>query len=373
MANNRKIAGLIVAAGYSTRMGAYKPLLPLGELTIVETAVNSLRQGGIQDIRVVTGYQAEKIEAVLERWNVRTVHNPGYSDGMFSSVLAGIRSLEADTEAFLLLPGDNPLIRRHSIKEIVRTYRETNAAVVYPVFNGKRGHPPLIGSKCYASILAGDGCGGLRNVLTRFDSDLAEVNVADQGILIDIDTIDDYRNLINYYLRRNIPTHAECQAMLDKYQADGRVLRHGQAVASIACALAASLNQAGCRLDLDLVAAGGLIHDLAKGKPNHSQRGGRMAACMGFSALSAIIASHMDISFSRNDMINEAAIVFLADKLVQGEKRVSFLERFRPAFERFSDSPEVMSAVARRMQAAETIGKKTLELLGIADFDELAV
>ena len=135
-----KIAGLIVAAGYSTRMGALKPLLPLGGKTVLETAVDSLRQGGIQDVRVVVGHRAEEVNPVLERRNVRIVENQRYAEGMFSSIVAGLKTLAGETEAVFLLPGDNPLIRRHSIKEMVRAYRKTGAAVVYPVFTGQKGH-----------------------------------------------------------------------------------------------------------------------------------------------------------------------------------------------------------------------------------------
>jgi len=372
MANIGKIAGLIAAAGYSSRMGVFKPLLPLGEKTVIETAVDSLKQGGIQDIRVITGYQGEKIHAVLEGFDGRVLDNPLYPEGMFSSILAGIRNLEPDTEAFFLLPGDNPLIRRRSIKEILRVYRKTGAAVVYPVFNGKRGHPPLISAKCFPAILRSDGAGGLRHVLARFEVDSAEAVVADEGILIDIDTVDDYRKLKEYQRCRSIPTDAECYAMLNKYQSDHRVLRHGEKVAAIGSALAVALNQAGLKLNIDLVSAGGLVHDLAKGKRNHAKHGGRLLAGMGFPELASIVGSHMDMNFSPEDAIDEMAIVFLADKLVQGDKRISLAERFHPALQKFRDNPEISRAVRQKMQAAETIQEKVLHTLGAKYFDQLA-
>ena len=92
-------------------------------------------------------------------------------------------------------------------------------------------------------------------------------------MLLDIDTIEDYGRLIEYYNRRNIPTYAECLAMLNKHQIDGGVSRHGQAVAAVGRRLAALLNQVGLNLDLDLVVAGGLVHDLAKGKPQPPKTG----------------------------------------------------------------------------------------------------
>lgn len=346
-------------------MGAFKPLLPLGGKTVLETAIDSLRQGGIQDIRVVTGYRAEALQPVLKRSNVRNIENQMYAAGMFSSVVAGLKSLTGEAEAFFLLPGDNPLIRRCSIKAMTRVYRKTGAAVVYPVFKGQRGHPPLISDRCFASILSGDGVGGLRHILAQFDAVSVEFEVADQGVLLDMDTIEDYEKLTEYYARRKIPTYAECLAMLNQHQADGRVLQHGQTVAAVGCSLAALLNRAGVvKLDLALVAAGGLVHDLAKGKPDHPKRGERLLACMGFSDLAGIVASHMDLEFAADTVIDEAAIVFLADKLVQGDKVVTLSERFSPSLEKFSGSPEISDSVVRRMRTAETIRNKVLNLLG---------
>ncbi len=373
MRSGEKIAGLIVAGGYSSRMGVFKPLLQLGEKTVIETAVDSLRRAGIKDIRVVTGYNAAALSPVLERLGVQIIENNAYADGMFSSVRAGVASLAGEVEAFFLLPGDTPLIRRHSVKDILQVYRKTGAAVVYPVFAAERGHPPLISAQCFARILAHDGTGGLRNVLTQFDATAREVDVADQGILLDMDTLEDYQKLVEYHRRRQIPTPAECEAMLKKYQTDGGVARHGRAVAAVGCSLAESLNQTGLQLDLELVAAGALVHDVAKGKRNHSKRGGKLAACWGFSALSAIIAAHMDMEFSADGVIDETAIVFLADKLVQDDRRVTFLERFRPALDRFSGNQEVLASIRRKIETAEAIGAKTLQRLGMQSFDELQV
>lgn len=373
MASCEKIAGLIVVAGYSSRMGAFKPLLPMGGNTVLETAVGSLRQGGIQDIRVVTGHRAEELNPVLERLNVGIVENPRYAEGMFSSIVTGLKNLAGEAEAFFLLPGDNPLIRRRSIKDMVRAYRKTGAAVVYPVFNGHRGHPPLISANCFKNILDSDGVGGLRNILAQFAADSAEVEVADQWVLLDIDTIEDYERLIEYHARRKIPTYAECLAILNKHQVDSRVSRHGQAVAAVGSSLATLLNRVGLNLDLDLVVAGGLVHDLAKGKPNHPKRGERLIACMGFTALSSIVASHMDLEFQADYVIDEAAVVFLADKLVQGDRRVSLVERFSPALEKFSGSHEIVDSVVSRMRTAEAIRDRVLNLLGISSLDELVL
>ncbi|QDR79681.1 DVU_1551 family NTP transferase [Sporomusa termitida] len=368
-----KIVGLVVAAGYSSRMGDFKPLLPLGEKTVIETAVTSLRQGGISDIRVVAGHRAAELRPVLELHQVDIIENLDYAQGMFSSVVTGLKTFAGKADAFLLLPGDCPLIRRYTIRQLVQAYRRLAPAVAYPVFNGLRGHPPLISGRCYGSILTDPGAAGLRGILDRFAADAVEVNVADQGVALDIDTPDDYKQLQAFYARQEIPTADECLAMLHRYQADDRVMRHGQAVAEVGRRITGLLNQAGLNLSEELVVAGGLVHDLAKGNPNHSRRGERLITCMGFPALSGIIASHMDLEFTPEYVLDEAAVVFLADKLVQGDRIVSLSERFKPALTRFADSPEVISSVLQRQRTAEAIRDRIGSMLGISSFEAMVV
>ncbi|WP_371380653.1 DVU_1551 family NTP transferase [Sporomusa aerivorans] len=368
---NSRVVGLIVAAGYSSRMGAFKPLLPVGEKTVIETAVDSLRLSGIKDIRVIVGYRSAELYPLLERLQVDVIENRNYAAGMFSSVITGLKTFSGEEEAFFLLPGDTPLIRKRSIKDLIRVFRQTGAAVIYPVFNGQRGHPPLISAKLYDSILTGDGAGGLRHILDRFTADSVEVAVADQGVLLDIDTQEDYRQLIQFYERRKVPTSEECLGMLHKYQTSERVQRHGLEVAKVGRRLAELLSGAGFSICTELVVAGGLVHDLAKGKPNHPERGARMVRSMGFSSLAGIVASHMDLEFAAERDIDEAALVFLADKLVQGEQRVSLSERFKPALERFAGSPEILASILRRQQTAEIIQGRVAGLLGVNSVDEL--
>ncbi|SDF35623.1 Molybdenum cofactor guanylyltransferase [Sporomusa acidovorans DSM 3132] len=358
-----------MAAGYSSRMGAFKPLLPLGEKTVIETAVDSLRLGGAADIRVVVGYRAEDLYSVLGRRKVGIIHNLRYSDGMFSSIVAGVRTLTDGVDAFLLLPVDIPLIRRHSIKELVRVYRETGAAVIYPVFNGQRGHPPLISAKCFASILNADGIGGLRPVLEQFADNSVEVEVADSGILLDMDNRQEYQQLVGFQMRRHIPTYDEGLVLFRKYQVSDSVMRHGQAVAKIGRHIAELLNDAGLQLNTELIFAAGLLHDLAKGKPNHAKRGERVLKTKEFPDLAGIVGSHMNLDFEAGQAVDETAIVFLADKVVHGNKVVPLDARFKPAQEKFADNPAILNIVLQRKRTAEVIWGQIAAILGIRNFE----
>jgi CTP:molybdopterin cytidylyltransferase MocA len=192
-----KIVAIILAAGYSSRMGCFKPLLPLEKSTLIEEAVERFRLAGIEDVRVVTGHRADQIAPVLEMLGVRNIFNPDYEQGMLSSILAGLKALEPETDAFFLLPADIPLVNPTTVETLAGFYRSNGADIVYPRYEGVRGHPPLI-SKNLAIALTSECEGGLRAFLSRFQDKAVDLDVNDQAILMDCDTPEDYRNLQAY-------------------------------------------------------------------------------------------------------------------------------------------------------------------------------
>jgi len=124
-----KFTAIILAAGLSSRMNAFKPLMLLGEMTILERVIRLFQSAGIEDIRVVAGYRAEDVLAVLNPLGIRSVINERYEQGMFSSVAAGVKSIEADPEAFFILPADIPLVRSHTILTLMRVWEKARHSV----------------------------------------------------------------------------------------------------------------------------------------------------------------------------------------------------------------------------------------------------
>ncbi len=194
------VAALILAAGYSSRLGALKPLQPLGSSTFLEEAVLRFRGAGVDDIRVVTGHRAEELAPLVSRLGVRAVFNPDYGQGMFASVRAGVRSLESGTPAFFLLPVDIPLVKPHTLMALREARNQSGALIVYPCFQGQRGHPPLISSGCVVN-LPRECPGGLRAFLSRLGAAALDLEVADEAILWDCDTPEDYHRLQAYAAR----------------------------------------------------------------------------------------------------------------------------------------------------------------------------
>jgi len=160
MADNREkdlkspsVAAIILAAGYSFRMKRFKPLLPLGSVSVIEKAVHAFQEVGIQDIRVVLGHRANELLPVLEGLKVQSVINDNYAEGMFSSVKAGVKCLSQDIDGFFLLPVDNPMIQQNTLSKLYQTFSTGRFGIAYPAFHGKRGHPPLISCRYTNEIL----------------------------------------------------------------------------------------------------------------------------------------------------------------------------------------------------------------------------
>jgi CTP:molybdopterin cytidylyltransferase MocA len=199
-------AGLILCAGLSSRMGDFKPLLPLdGEKTMVECAIDSMERAGVDHIVLVLGHRGDDILRVLGRRDrpfLKTVRNPRYADtDMMESArigLAAVQSWDA-VEAFFVLPADMPIIRSRTYGDLIRCMRRNSCKVVVPVYRDKAGHPPLVHADCLERLLAHDGEGGLKAALGAFSRDTVYLPVDDRGCVLDADTPADYRSLLSYH------------------------------------------------------------------------------------------------------------------------------------------------------------------------------
>ena len=165
MTRKRQRSAIILAAGYSRRMQRFKPVLTLGGQTVLERVASLYRSAGVTDIRVVTGFRSETIRSALAGLPVAVVHNPAHDTGMFASVLAGIEALDPDVPSFFVHPVDIPLVRPHTLAMLMDALDRLPSPVAYPVFDDRRGHPPLIDGALKATILAHGGDGGLSALL----------------------------------------------------------------------------------------------------------------------------------------------------------------------------------------------------------------
>ena len=183
---------IILAAGSSRRMGTQKMLLPFDESTIIETVINNVLNTMIDNVMVVLGADHNKIRSVIDYLPVQFCHNEQHEMGMLSSVMCGFRSLPEDANVALVYLGDQPGIPSIVTDAILEAYNEEFHGIVIPVYNHRRGHPLLVDLKYRMEIQKLDLEQGLRSLMHLFPEDVLEVEVDEPGILIDIDTKEDY-------------------------------------------------------------------------------------------------------------------------------------------------------------------------------------
>ena len=348
------IAVLIIAAGYSSRMHDFKPLLPLGETNALVRLIQTYQAHGIADIYVVVGHRQDLIVEVLRGYRVHIVYNEAYDKGMFSSIQKGLTALDETTEAFYMQPVDIPLIKVQTLERLYEAYSHQHKGVIYPTFLGRKGHPPLIDGKYKEQILASEGEGGLKKVLEAFNADALHVNVCDQSVLMDMDTPQDYQTLVSYEVL-NAPTPKECLAIMVDNEVPERIIKHCEAVEKMASTLYMQIASFGLNIDPHRLRAAALLHDIARQEKRHASVGASRLKAMGYESIGDIIATHMDIDVELHSPLTAAELLFLADKLVGDDEVCGYEKRFTKAFQKCEGNLEAQSNITKRLNAVKTI------------------
>jgi putative nucleotidyltransferase with HDIG domain len=359
-----KIAALIIAAGYSSRMHSFKPLLPLGGVSALKRLIQTYKEHGIKSIYVVSGHNQQDINKELENEDVCIVYNEEYDKGMFSSIQTGLRALdEHSIEAFYMNPVDIPLVRVQSLESLYKAYEKERKGVTYPTFLNKKGHPPLIDMKYKEQILSSDGEGGLKRVLEAFKDDALHVSVNEQSILMDMDTKEDYETLLAYEAL-DVPTQQECLAIMEKNKVDERIVKHCLAVSEILLKILDEISLSHLHFDKNRLLAAALLHDIARKEKNHAKVGADKLRTMGYDTLGNIIETHMDIEVNIDEKLTENELLFLADKIVSEDKFCGFEERFEKALKKCQGNAEAIQNIQKRKNAVHTIIAKIEKLTG---------
>ncbi len=197
-------AAIILAAGLSSRMQEFKPLLKIGNKTMLEHAIGLFRYAGVEDIIVVLGHRAEDVIPVVEHTNARWLLNSDFAEGMFSSIQCGVRGMYSSCNAFFLLPVDIPLVAPTTLLQLLDTFDSNpEIRICYPYFAGRRGHPPLIDADLAKALLDYDGTEGMRGFLRKFADYASDVSVTDKFVAMDADTPAAFSRLQEAYLRKD--------------------------------------------------------------------------------------------------------------------------------------------------------------------------
>jgi CTP:molybdopterin cytidylyltransferase MocA len=182
------ITGIILAGGDSKRMGSPKALLRIENETFANRITRIMKAAGIENVLLVAGADRDEIAKSSELYYV--FFNPEHSFGQFSSLQRGVRNLPTGSEQILVWPVDLPLVQQSTIEKLIE--KAANNPVVVPVFSGRKGHPVIYNSEALRKILQMKPVQTGKELFAYFEGRVALVEVEDPGVLIDIDTPEDY-------------------------------------------------------------------------------------------------------------------------------------------------------------------------------------
>ncbi len=185
MIDTRPVAGVVLAAGRSTRMGAMKMLADIDGQPMIRRTVETALAGGLSSVIVVTGHEAARVGEALRGLPVTIIRNPDYLDGLSASLKAGIAAVPETNIGALVMLGDMPRVTVSDIKALVA--HSDREAIVAPVHNGKRGNPVLWPRRYFAEIAKLSGDSGARSIMASARDAVIEVECG-AGVLIDADT-----------------------------------------------------------------------------------------------------------------------------------------------------------------------------------------
>jgi probable phosphoglycerate mutase len=296
-------------------MEAFKPLLPLCGTTVIGRVISTLRSVGVDHIVVVTGREAESLQKALEPLGVECVYNAAYATSpMFTSARIGLEAAQKKTEWIFFTPADIPLFTGETLQCLLKS----TAAVTIPTHLHRPGHPVLFDGGIIPELLNYPAESNLREAIAACSGPVEYLEVADPGVLIDTDTPADYA------LVRLLAGELPEGGVIPKH-----ITAHMQLVARLSTGLGALLNRrGGCSLDLSTLELAALVHDIRRTEPHHADRGAQTLLTAGHPRLAELVRQHMLPDEDARERVSEITLLYLADKMADGDRVVSIEERY---------------------------------------------
>ena len=197
------VTAIILGAGESSRMGKPKMLLPFGDTTMIGTVISNVLASSVEKAIVVLGSNYESHRQVIKDYPVEIVHNKQYQEGMLSSVQCGLKAVSKTSDAVMVLLGDQPMIQAEEMDQLIESYRDSEKEIAIAIHEKKRGHPILFGRKFINEILGFPREASLRDILQNHPAEILEMKTANDRILRDIDTENDYQFELKHHYKHD--------------------------------------------------------------------------------------------------------------------------------------------------------------------------
>ena len=192
---HERIGGIILAAGDSTRFGSTKQLLDWNGTPLVKHIISVANEGGLAPVLVVLGAEQEIISQVLEGSQVEIIPNPDWEKGQSTSIRAGINGLPEELGGTVFLLVDQPFITADLIRKIRETHARSQGEIILPKVDDQPANPVLFDRNTFDALLKLEGDIGGRVLFDRYTPRVVKWD--DERILKDIDTPDDYHQLLH--------------------------------------------------------------------------------------------------------------------------------------------------------------------------------
>jgi len=195
------IAAVVLAAGESSRMGRPKALLPIDGVRFIEKIVSSFQSTKVGKILVVLGHNAEEMRQKIADLPVLIVVNNEYKKGQLSSLVAAIRDIQsrqssAELDGILVHLVDHPYVNPILVDVMIDRFYESKKLIVVPRYHGRRGHPVIFSRSLFSELQDTPLDQGAKAVFHAHQKDTLEIDTEDEGVTIDIDTPEEYRQFV---------------------------------------------------------------------------------------------------------------------------------------------------------------------------------
>ena len=192
-----RIAGIILAAGESARLGEDKALLPWGSTTFLEHLLDSMKASKVGLVRVVLGANAEAVQKKIKFGTAELVINPEWQKGQLSSLVAALDSLPRGlVEAAVVALVDHPCISGRLIQTLIENFQQSKKLIVLPTYQGRRGHPVVFSAQLFDELRAAPLEVGARHVVHQHPGDILEVATEEEGVVLNINDREAYEKIL---------------------------------------------------------------------------------------------------------------------------------------------------------------------------------
>jgi molybdenum cofactor cytidylyltransferase len=192
-----KCAGMLLAAGKSTRMSSLKALLPWEGTTLLQFQLTQLERSMIDQIIIVLGYESNKLLPYVEESSAHIVQNENYEKGKTESIKQGVLAIHKDADCFILSSVDQP-VSYFLLDAMIHEFSLTNSNIIIPVYNKRRGHPILFSTKLREEIMQiNEETYGLKAILQKRKDEISELVVEDYSVLFNFNNKKDYEEGIS--------------------------------------------------------------------------------------------------------------------------------------------------------------------------------